>query len=61
MTARRRGRPATGSTKWQRNPRTGAMQWMVRLTLGDRSRPWVELDPAILEHDEDGARRVRGS
>lgn len=50
-----RGRPATGSVDWRRNPRTGSMQWMVRLTLGDRSRPWVELDPAIPEHDREGA------
>lgn len=44
------GRPATGSLRWKNG------QWWARISLPNGSRPWVELDPAITERDEDAAR-----
>ena len=55
-TASKGGRPATGSIKWRRNPKTEKPQWFVRLTLADGSRPFVALDPSIPREDEGRAR-----
>jgi integrase len=51
------GRRPTGTIKWRHNPIARRMQWYARVTLKSGSRPWVELDPSIPEHDEEGARR----
>lgn len=50
------GRPATGTVKWRRNKKTGAMQWHARITLPDGSRPWAALDPRITREDVEGAK-----
>jgi integrase len=55
LESRRGGRPAKGCVKWRRNAKTGRRHWHVRLTLADGSRPWVALDPAILEDEKAAA------
>src|SRR5258708_34914506 len=44
------GRPPTGSIKWARNKKTGALHWHAFITL-DGKRPLVPLDPAIPHED----------
>jgi hypothetical protein len=56
MTTAKGGRPATGAIKWQRNAKTGGMQWHAQVTLADKSRPWVPIDPSIRPEDEERAR-----
>jgi integrase len=52
-------RPALGSIKWTRNKATGVMQWHVRLTLKDGSRPPPRpLDPTIPRSDTVRAREA---
>ena len=57
----KRGRRATGCPEWRRNPKTGAFQWFARISLLDGSRPFVELDPAIPQEDEEAARECAAS
>lgn len=51
----RRGRPATGSVDWRKNPETGRMQWFVRVSVKSGRIP-VPLDPAIPFEDKERAR-----
>jgi hypothetical protein len=52
-------RKSTGTVGWRPDPeRPGDYRWHARYTRSDRSRtPWYPLDPSILEHDDEGARR----
>jgi integrase len=49
-----RGRPATGSLQWTKD-KDGRWRWHARISLTDRSRPLVPLDPNILHEDTAGA------
>lgn len=48
--ARRGGRPPTGSLQWTQDKR-GVWRWHARISLTDGSRPLVPLDPAIPQDD----------
>src|ERR1019366_1731745 len=54
---KKRGPEAIGTIDWHNNPKTGKPQWFPRLSLvtGKRS-PSIPLDPAIEEHDREGAK-----
>ena len=56
MTTAKGGRPATGAIKWQYSKKYGRDCWHGRVTLADKSRPWVPLDPSIPPEDEARAR-----
>ncbi len=49
------GRPATGYVEWRRNAKTGVEHWHVQVTLADKSRPFLPLDPKIPESDKAAA------
>lgn len=50
-----KGRPATGYLEWRNNPKTGKSQWFAQISMPDGRRPFEALDPAIPEHDRQGA------
>jgi integrase len=55
-------RPQIGALlAWRENPRTARQQWMARVPLKDGTRSaWLELDPAIADHDRVAAERCAG-
>jgi integrase len=52
-------RASTGTVAWRPNAQSpGTYCWHARYTRADKSRtPWYPLDPGIVEHDEEAARR----
>ena len=54
---KKRGPEPVGTIDWHYNPKIGKPQWFARVSLvnGKRS-PWIPLDPAIEEHDREGAK-----